>query len=114
VQGSSHKGKHAAVDVSGLDLRGDLGPKIRDQFGHVHVAPIGAIAQMLARPLQQKQITDRKRLIPAGRRYVASRAREGGKDFAWGAFAVPIEGIIERGARPLAIACPIRLACSSV
>jgi hypothetical protein len=28
---------------------------------------------------------------------VASRAREGGKDFAWGAFAVPIEGIIERG-----------------
>ena len=28
---------------------------------------------------------------------MASRAREGGKDFAWGAFAVPIEGIIERG-----------------
>jgi hypothetical protein len=45
---------------------------------------------------------------------VASRAREGGKDFAWGAFAVPIEGIIERGGRPLAIACAIRLAYSSV
>jgi hypothetical protein len=36
-------------------------------------------------------------LLPQ-RRHVASRAREGGKDFAWGAFAVPIEGIIERGA----------------
>src|SRR2546425_5997526 len=47
---------------------------------------------MLEQPLQQKQITDRKRLILAGRRHVASRARESGKDFAWGAFAVPIEG----------------------
>jgi hypothetical protein len=52
---------------------------------------------MLEQPLQQKQITDRKRLILASRRHVASRTREGGKDFAWGAFAVPIEGIIERG-----------------
>jgi hypothetical protein len=52
---------------------------------------------MLKQPLEQKQITDRKRLILAGRRHVASRARESGKDFAWGAFAVPIEGIIERG-----------------
>ena len=97
VQGSSHEGKHAAVDVSGLDLRDDLGLKIRDQLGCVRVAPIGAITQMLEQPLQQKQITDRKRLILAGRRHVASRAREGGKDFAWGAFAVPIEGIVERG-----------------
>jgi len=45
---------------------------------------------------------------------VASRACESGKDFAWRAFAVPIEGIVERGGRPLAIACAIRLACSSV
>src|SRR5260370_22605463 len=52
---------------------------------------------MLTQPLEQKQITDRKRLILAGRRHVASRARESGKDFAWGAFAVPIEGIVERG-----------------
>jgi hypothetical protein len=28
---------------------------------------------------------------------VASRPREGSKDFAWRAFAVPIEGIVERG-----------------
>src|ERR1700738_3082148 len=52
---------------------------------------------MLEQPLQQKQITNRKRLILAGRRHVASRARESGKDFAWGAFAVPIEGGVERG-----------------
>jgi hypothetical protein len=52
---------------------------------------------MLKQPLKQKQITDRKRLILAGRRHVASRARESGKDFAWGAFAIPIEGIVERG-----------------
>lgn len=43
VQGSSYKGKHAAVDVSGLDLRDDVGLKIRDQFGCVRVAAIGAI-----------------------------------------------------------------------
>jgi hypothetical protein len=43
MQGSSHKGKHAAVDVSGLDLRDDVGLKIRDQFGCVRVAAIGAI-----------------------------------------------------------------------
>src|SRR6266853_417397 len=52
---------------------------------------------MLKQPLEQKQINDRKRLILAGRRHVASRARESGKDYAWGAFAVPIEGIVERG-----------------
>src|SRR6266851_1438132 len=46
---------------------------------------------------RQKQITKSKRLILAGRRHVASRAGESGKDFAWGAFAVPIEGIVERG-----------------
>jgi hypothetical protein len=56
---------------------------------------------MLQQPLQQKQITDRKRLIVTGRRHVASRARESGKNFAWGAFAVPLEGIIEWGRPPL-------------
>lgn len=44
LQGSSHKDKHAAVDVSGLDLRDDVGLKFRDQFGCVHVAPIGAMS----------------------------------------------------------------------
>ncbi len=82
VQGSSHKGKHATVDVSGLDLRDDVGLKIRDQLACVRVAPIGAITQMLQQPLQQKQITDRKRLILAGRRHVASCARESREDFA--------------------------------
>src|SRR6266851_6467359 len=52
---------------------------------------------MLEQPLQQKQITNGKRLILADWRHVASRARESGKDFAWGAFAVPIEGGIEWG-----------------
>jgi hypothetical protein len=56
---------------------------------------------MLQQPLQQKQITNGKRLILAGRRHVASRARESGKDFAWGAFAVPIESGVERGRSPL-------------
>src|ERR1700682_86 len=51
---------------------------------------------MLEQALQQKQITKSERLILAGRRHVASRARESGKDFAWGAFAVPIEGRVER------------------
>ena len=96
VQDSSHQGEHAPVGVSGLDLRNDVGLKIRDQFGCVHVAPIGAVAQMLEQPLQQKQITDGKRLILAGRRHVANQTRESGKDFVGGAFAVPIERIIER------------------
>jgi hypothetical protein len=52
---------------------------------------------MLEQPLQQKQITKSKRFILAGWRHVASRARESGKDFARGAFAVPIESIVERG-----------------
>jgi hypothetical protein len=43
VQGSSNKGKHADVDVSGLDLRDDVGLKIRDQFGCVRVVVIDAI-----------------------------------------------------------------------
>src|SRR5258708_16419560 len=51
---------------------------------------------MLKQPLQQKQIADSKRLVPAGRRHVARHAREGCKDFARGAFAVPIEGSAER------------------
>jgi hypothetical protein len=43
VQGSSHEGEHAPVDVSGLDLRDDVGLKIRNQLACVRVAPIGAI-----------------------------------------------------------------------
>ena len=52
---------------------------------------------MFKQPLQQKQITDGKRLVLADRKHVVSQARESGKDFAWGALAVPIEGGVERG-----------------
>src|SRR5712691_10848008 len=52
---------------------------------------------MLQQPLQQKQIANSKRLILAAWGHVASRAGEGGKDFARGAFAIPIEGGVERG-----------------
>src|SRR5712691_9237493 len=51
---------------------------------------------MLEQPLQEKQIADGERLILAGRRHVPSRARESGKDFVRGAFAVPIEVGAER------------------
>src|SRR5260370_11647202 len=51
---------------------------------------------MLQQPLQQKQIADSKWLVPAGRRHVARRAREGCKDFARGVFGVPMEGSAER------------------
>ena len=43
VQRSSHEGEHAPVDVFGLDLRDDVGLKIRDQLGRVRVALIGAV-----------------------------------------------------------------------
>jgi hypothetical protein len=43
MQRSPHKGKHAPVDVSGLDLCDDVGLKIRDQLACVRVAAIGAI-----------------------------------------------------------------------
>ena len=43
MQGSSHEGEHAPIDVSGLDLRDDVRLKIRDQLACVRVAPIGAI-----------------------------------------------------------------------
>jgi hypothetical protein len=43
VQGSSHDGEHAPVDVSSLDLRDDVGLKIRDQLGRVRIALIGAV-----------------------------------------------------------------------
>src|SRR5229473_4534968 len=52
---------------------------------------------MLKQPLQQKQITKSERLILAGRRHVASRAGESGKDFAWRAIAISIEVGAERG-----------------
>src|SRR5258708_22100369 len=52
---------------------------------------------MLQQRLRQKQITNSKRLMLGGRRHMASRASESGEDFAWGAFAVPIEGGVERG-----------------
>src|SRR5580700_3215950 len=56
---------------------------------------------MLQQSLQQKQITNGKRLVLAARRHMASRARESGKDFARRAFAVPIQGGVERGRTPL-------------
>src|SRR4051812_49753440 len=43
-----------------------------------------------------RSITDGKRLILAGRRHVASSAREGGKNLSRGALAVPIEVGAER------------------
>ncbi len=46
---------------------------------------------MFQQTLEQKQITDGKRLVFAGRRHVPSCALESGKDFARAAFAVPIE-----------------------
>src|SRR6266540_4154235 len=52
---------------------------------------------MLEQPLQEKQITDGKRLVLADRRHVTSRAGESGEDFARAAFAVPIEVGAERG-----------------
>jgi hypothetical protein len=44
VQRCSHESEHARVDVSGLDPRDDFGLKVRDQFGRVCIAPVGAVA----------------------------------------------------------------------
>ncbi len=96
VQCPSHQGEHARIDMSRFDARGDFGLKICNQTCGVRIAPIGAIAQVLEQLLQDKQITDGKRLILAGRRHVASSAREGGKDLSRGALAVPIEIGAER------------------
>ena len=96
MQHPSHEGEHALVDVSRLELRDDVGLKIRDQLGCVRISPIGAITQMFEQALQQKQITDGKRLVLARRRHVPSCARESGKDFVRAAFAVPIEVGVER------------------
>lgn len=46
---------------------------------------------MFEQPLQEKQITERERLVLAGRRHVASHALEGGKDFVRRAFEIQIE-----------------------
>ena len=96
MQRPSHEGEHAAVDMSRLDLRDDVGLKIRNQLACVGVAPVGAITQMFEQALQQKQIADRKRLVLAGRRHVPSCARESGKYFVRAGFAVPIEVGAER------------------
>ena len=91
MQRSSHEGKHGCVNVSRLDPRHHVGLKIRNQFGCFRIAAIGAVAQKFEQALQEKQITERQRLIFAGRRHVAGRTRESGKDFARGIFAVAIE-----------------------
>src|SRR5215475_11192709 len=51
---------------------------------------------MLKLPLQEKQISDGKRLIVASRRHVQSSACESGKYFAWKAFTISIEFGVER------------------
>ena len=96
VQCPSHQGEHARIDVSRFGARGDFGLKICNQLCGVRIAPIGAIPQVLEQLLQDKQITDCKRLILAGRRHVASSAREGGKNLSRGALAVSIEVGAER------------------
>jgi hypothetical protein len=47
VQGSSHEGKHAAINVTDIHLRDDVGLKIRDQLGCVVIASVDAVTQML-------------------------------------------------------------------
>src|SRR4029450_308716 len=74
-----------------LYSRGDIGLKIRDPTGRVRVPAVGAVAQALKQLLQQKQITEGKRLIVAAWRHVASNALKGDKDVARGAFEVLIE-----------------------
>jgi hypothetical protein len=91
MQCSSDQGEHAAVDLPCLDLPDDIGLKIRDQLGGIRIAPISAVTQALKQLLQEKQISDGKRLIVAGRRHVPGSACESGKYFAWSAFAVSLE-----------------------
>jgi hypothetical protein len=79
------------IYLSRLYSRGDIGLKIRDQTGRVRVPAVGAVAQALKQLLQQKQITEGKRLIVASWRHVASNALKGDKDVARGAFEVLIE-----------------------
>src|SRR6266404_8570195 len=77
--------------MSRLYSRGDISLKIRDQTDRIRVPAVGAVAHALEQLLQQKQITERKRLILAPWRHVASDALEGDKDLARGAFEVQIE-----------------------
>ena len=86
---------------SSPNLRADLSLKIRDQTCRIRVATVGAIAQMLKKPLQQKQIAKGKRLILARWRHVASHALEGGKDFVRRAFQIQVEIGCECGPPPL-------------
>ena len=81
-------GKRVPIDLSRLHPRGNLSLKIRDQTGRIRVAAVASVAQMFEQPLQEKQITERERLVPAGRRHVASHAVEGGKDFVRRAFEI--------------------------
>src|SRR5262245_35192555 len=77
--------------MSRLYSRGDIRLKIRDQTGGVRVPAVAAVAQVLEQLLQQKQVTERERLILAPWRHVACHALEGDKDLARGAFEVQIE-----------------------
>ena len=43
VQGPSHEGEHAPIDVSCLNLRDNVDLKIRDQLGRVRIASIGTV-----------------------------------------------------------------------
>src|SRR6266516_6981739 len=91
MQRPSHVGEHVPINMSRLYLRGDISLKIRDQTGRVRVPAVAAVAQVLEQLLQQKQITERKRLILAPWRHVAREALEGDKDLPRGSFKVPIE-----------------------
>src|SRR6266480_2863822 len=97
MQCSSDEGEHAGGDLPCLDLPDDIGLKIRDQLGGVRIATIRAVPQMLKQPLQEKQISDGKRLIVAARRHVQNSACKSGKYFAWRALAVLIELGTKRG-----------------
>ncbi len=91
MQCSSDKGEHASVDEPCLGLPDDIRLKLRDQLGGVRIALISAVAQVLKQLLQEKQISDGKRLIVAGRGHVPGSACESRKYFAWRAYAVSLE-----------------------
>jgi hypothetical protein len=91
MQGPSHESEHVPVKAPGLDPCGDLSLKFRDQAGGVGVAAVGAVAQMLKQPLQEKQIAEGKHLVLAGWRHVASGTFERDENLVRGTFEVEIE-----------------------
>src|ERR1700758_2985281 len=97
MQRPAHVGEHLPINMSRLYSRRDISLKIRDQTGRVRVPAVGAIAQVLEQLLEQKQITEGKRLILAPWRHVASDALKGNKDLARGTFEVQIEIRREHG-----------------